>query len=105
MFKQSLIQRINQINQSVASIYENSGDFQRQKPALVLQLELLIGAIRQSPLRAVPKDQIVLQLQTALVALRRGAAAGFPTPSSQLDAVLRTMTTVFIMIEGLEHRR
>ena len=104
MFKQLLVQRINQINQSVAAIYENISDFQHQKPALIIQLELLIGTVRQSPLRTIQKDQLTSQLQNALVALRRGTAAGFATPTAQLDVVLRNMTTVYIMIAGLNNR-
>jgi hypothetical protein len=97
----SALQNIQTISQQISPFLGNPGAFTPAVAAsLVTQIELIKGSVRELPINATRKNDILTQLSEAQFILQQNGALGF-TAITELLAVLQLLQLSALKIQNL----
>lgn len=97
----SALQNIQNISQTIADFLANPGAFNATVAAnLVIQIELVKGSVRELPINAIRKNDILNRLNEAQLILQQNGALGF-TAITELLAILQILQLSALKIQNL----
>ena len=97
----SVLQNIQNVSQMIADFLGNPGAFNPTVAAdLVTQIELIRGAVRELPINALRKNDILARLNEAQFILQQNSALGF-TAITELLAVMQILQLSALKIQNL----
>lgn len=97
----SVLQSIQNVSQIIADFLGNPGAFNPSVAAdLINQIELIRGAVRELPVNAQRKNDILARLNEAQFILQQNGALGF-TVITELLAILQILQLSVLKIQNL----
>lgn len=97
----SVLQNIQNVSQVIADFLANPGAFSPTTAAnLIIQIELVKGAVRELPINATRKNDILNRLNEAQFILQQNGALGF-TIITELLAILQILQLSALKVQNL----